>query len=71
MYLHGTVDNAAPELIGKTALLQRHENPDRILAQFDEMGRTYEGVDLSHGWHVFHRDAFILDEDRFESEDQA
>lgn len=64
---HGTVVNAAPELIGKTALMRDHEsNCDLIMLQFDDMTLEYEGKFLASGWHAFHRDSFETDDERAE-----
>lgn len=54
----GTVINAAPELIGKTALLRPDPaSVDRCLAQFNEP-TVYNGKDLSVGWHSMMWEAF-------------
>lgn len=57
----GVVVNAASELIGKTALIRDHENPDCVWAQFDDRDFVYFGVALGHGWRAFHRDAFDVE----------
>lgn len=61
---HGTIVNAAPELIGKTALMRDHESDcDLIMLQFDDVNLEYEGKFLASGWHTFHRDSFETDEE--------
>ena len=55
---HGIVVNADPKLIGKTALLKQHADPDMYWVQFDDTDLEYNGVALAYGWHEMMRDAF-------------
>ncbi len=51
-------------LRGERALLKWPEWPeefDNIEAQFDRLGLENDGVDLSHGWHIFKPSEFELD----------
>lgn len=73
---HGTYIGPIEHLKGKTALLQDGFGPTIILAQFDEVATTRDGlpmpdfyfnqqpppVALGFGWHQFHPWEFQLDE---------
>ena len=56
--IHGKVINADPRLVGKTALLKLHPNPDMYWVQFDDLTLEYNGVMLASGWHEMMTDAF-------------
>src|SRR5262245_31625726 len=48
-----------PRLKGKTALVMEvASNRNIVVAQFDEVGLTHDGENLSYGWHDFPREHF-------------
>ena len=48
-------------LKGHTALIRAdNENPDMVLAQFDDLNLRYHGIGLAFNWHRFNKSDFKL-----------
>lgn len=58
--MRGTYTGSIKELRGQKALLQEKPGSDNVMAQFDDFDARRNGVDLSHGWHLFRRADFYV-----------
>jgi hypothetical protein len=47
---------------GMTALIRTTDNPDVVLAQFDDFHAQRESIDQSRGWHEYPASHFKVDE---------